>query len=417
MFIKILILIGIILLIVFGFQIRGSYHKQEQYTISVIPINKGLNTLSINSLVASYPSILYVGTKEGVFKSIDRGDSWLPINEGLGDFHEIKKLQYVEEMDNSDTIYLLTAGILFRSKNGGIRWERVTPFYCIQNKRRITFPSVKDFFISDAETATWQTSIYALTYGKAPSLEEMKKGEQLYDKIYVANHKFLRGCGLKINDLCEEDLCEDWFSSPYVRNYSFDSPAGGLEKILIIDEYRGIILGRETGPIFFLSKDRGNSWRWLNFNEFGEDVSVLDVRSSVWYAKGNIKYIYASIKTEKGKLFLKSEDYGDTWKEVSRGERIPEIFITSCYSGSGCNITGFTRIGKNYYLVRSTDYGKSWKISKNFLPEEIVERALTINLPLSTFFFDTFVSDPELENTLYLGTKNRGVFRIVISKE
>ncbi len=415
--VKILILTGVILLIILGFWLFNPY-KQEQYTITVTPINKGLNNLSVNSLIASYPSVLYIGTEGGVFKSIDRGDNWFPINEGLGSFNKIKKLQHVEDIESNKIIYLLTAGVLFRSENDGIEWKHIIPLSCVQNGEKIIFPTIKDFFISDAEPVSWETAVYALTYGEIPP-EEIKEGKvwQVYDKVYVANHKFLRGCDLEIDYLCEEGLCQDWFSSPYFRNYSFDSPVGGLEKIFVLDEYEGIILGEATAHRFYISKNRGESWQQFNFNDSGENISILDLKPAEWYTKEGIKYIYASIKTENGKIFLKSRDYGNTWEELSKGEKVPEVFITKYFSGSGAYITGFSRIGRDYYLVRSIttapiDSGKSWKISENSLPEEIVNNALMTDLPLSVFLSGVFVSDPELKDVLYIGTKNRGVLRI-----
>jgi len=395
--IQILIPVGIILLIGLVFWV---YNKQEKYIISVTSINKGLTTLSVNSLIASRPSILYAGTEDGgVFKSIDRGENWFLINKGLGDFNKIKKLQYFTDIEGNDIVYLLTAGLLFRSENGGLEWELVTPYFCIQNDKKIRFPSFNNFLISDVG---WESAVYGLTFIIPKELDE-----GISYKMYVTNSKFLRGCG-KDDYLCQEKLCEDWFSSSHFP-YSYSSDTPRLDAISLLDEYDGTILGRSFST-FYISQ-WGRNWDELNFNEFGKNVEILDLKAPVWYSEDYKKYLYASIKTESGNLFLESKDYGGTWKKLSEGKEIPEIFITHC--DTDCYITGFTKEG---YLVRSTGEGKgkNWKVSVNHLPEEVISWAWSTNLPLSRFFSETFIPDPELENVLYIGTRSRGVLRIEI---
>jgi len=62
-------------------------------------ISKGLGTLediSINSIAIDpkYPNIVYTGTNKGVFRSLDKGATWKPFNNGLPDFdREIKTIR------------------------------------------------------------------------------------------------------------------------------------------------------------------------------------------------------------------------------------------------------------------------------------------------------------------------------------
>jgi photosystem II stability/assembly factor-like uncharacterized protein len=64
-----------------------------------------------------HPATLFVGTEgAGVYRSDDGGESWQPVNEGLGELHV-----YGLAMDPSspDTIYVSTAAAVFKTKTGG----------------------------------------------------------------------------------------------------------------------------------------------------------------------------------------------------------------------------------------------------------------------------------------------------------
>ena len=47
-----------------------------------IPINKGLTTLSIQAMVGGNDGALYVGTSTGVFRSDDQA-TWVAVNQGM----------------------------------------------------------------------------------------------------------------------------------------------------------------------------------------------------------------------------------------------------------------------------------------------------------------------------------------------
>jgi photosystem II stability/assembly factor-like uncharacterized protein len=47
-----------------------------------IPLNKGLASLAVQVLIGSGDKGLYVGTSSGVFRS-DDGASWMAVNQGL----------------------------------------------------------------------------------------------------------------------------------------------------------------------------------------------------------------------------------------------------------------------------------------------------------------------------------------------
>jgi len=87
-------------------------------------INNGLTNTAVNALAIdpTNPSILYAGTKGGVFKSTDWGENWNAINNGLTNTHV---WTLAIDSSNTDIIYAGTNGGVFKSTNGGGGWSAV----------------------------------------------------------------------------------------------------------------------------------------------------------------------------------------------------------------------------------------------------------------------------------------------------
>jgi hypothetical protein len=57
---------------------------------------------------------------EGIFKSVDGGTSWTPVNDGLGSF---SIFALAVDPQNTSVLYAGTSSGVFKSANGGARWE------------------------------------------------------------------------------------------------------------------------------------------------------------------------------------------------------------------------------------------------------------------------------------------------------
>src|SRR5262249_20078248 len=68
------------------------------------------------------PEILYVGTEQGIFKSMNAGEQWIAINKGLAD-SSIETLAI--DPKTSSTLYTGTSHGIVKSMNGGGRWTPV----------------------------------------------------------------------------------------------------------------------------------------------------------------------------------------------------------------------------------------------------------------------------------------------------
>ena len=82
------------------------------------------NILGVNSLVIdpTTSSKIYVGTDHGVFRSIDRGESWTSANTGLV-AGSITKMAI--DATNTSTLYAAAFDGIFKSTNSGIGWVSI----------------------------------------------------------------------------------------------------------------------------------------------------------------------------------------------------------------------------------------------------------------------------------------------------
>lgn len=79
---------------------------------------------TITALVSdlSNPQILYASSADGVFKSIDAGDSWQAMNTGLTD---TKIAALALHPTQPSRVYAVTAsGTVWRSMDGAATWQR-----------------------------------------------------------------------------------------------------------------------------------------------------------------------------------------------------------------------------------------------------------------------------------------------------
>jgi hypothetical protein len=71
-------------------------------------------------------SILYTGTRKGVYKTLNFGDTWFPMNSGLGADSSNVTVVTIDE-DNPDILYVGTSsGNVYRSDNAGGVWTNVS---------------------------------------------------------------------------------------------------------------------------------------------------------------------------------------------------------------------------------------------------------------------------------------------------
>lgn len=68
--------------------------------------------------------------KGGIYKSIDRGESWFPVIQGLGNL-DVRRNSFEIDPNNPDTLWVGVGTGVYRSNNGGKSWEqKIEGIYC-----------------------------------------------------------------------------------------------------------------------------------------------------------------------------------------------------------------------------------------------------------------------------------------------
>jgi len=82
-----------------------------------LPANRTVNGFAVDP---ENPKVMYVAMRDGLFKSIDAGETWKPMTK------ELKNLAAVTvNPKQSKEIYVSTAdGVIFKSTDGGMTWMR-----------------------------------------------------------------------------------------------------------------------------------------------------------------------------------------------------------------------------------------------------------------------------------------------------
>lgn len=126
---KNLIIGVIVLLVIIGLSIYFLSSKNSgTEELKWKTVNTGLTTLQINTISENptNQNILYAGANPGIFKSIDGGESWFAINNGLSSpLPNIKKIIYspgLSEFDKESLFALSDIGELFETLDGGNNW-------------------------------------------------------------------------------------------------------------------------------------------------------------------------------------------------------------------------------------------------------------------------------------------------------
>lgn len=82
-----------------------------------LPANRTVNGFVVDPV---NPKVMYVAMKDGLFKSSDAGGTWKPLGNGLKDLAAV-----TVNPKKANEVYTATMqGIIFKSADGGTRWER-----------------------------------------------------------------------------------------------------------------------------------------------------------------------------------------------------------------------------------------------------------------------------------------------------
>ena len=82
-----------------------------------LPTNRTVNGFAVSS---ADPRVMYVAMRDGLFKSVNAGETWRAVGQGLRDLAAVAL-----NPRKPDEVYASTTdGTIFRSADGGATWER-----------------------------------------------------------------------------------------------------------------------------------------------------------------------------------------------------------------------------------------------------------------------------------------------------
>jgi len=80
-----------------------------------LPTKRTVNGFAVNPLD---PKVMFVATRDGLFRSADAGESWKPVGHGLRDMAAV-----AINPKRPNEVYAITAdGAIHRSTDGGLTW-------------------------------------------------------------------------------------------------------------------------------------------------------------------------------------------------------------------------------------------------------------------------------------------------------
>ena len=304
----------------------------------------------IFALYATPEGVLFAGTNgAGIFRSIDLGDSWTPVNTGLRDEPGEGYISIAAFAQKRNMLYAGTTGGLYESLNGGDTWHHV--------------PTLQGY-VSISGVVTIGARVYIGT---------------LQDGVWYS------------------DDGDSWMP----MNDGLGHPL--IRELLRI----GTTLVAGTADGAFRKRVNENSWTPINAGFVAQPIDMelinrariesgLDgplppqfpsgIRVDSFAAMENLLYIGILMDGEGG--LFRSDDEGDTWTRITAEDM---VHTAEALATSGTTLYASTFGGG---VFRSKDRGDSWTVVNNGLTHQVVSALLAVS-----------------KDTVFVGTMDGGVFR------
>lgn len=288
----------------------GGLKWSQQPFVSKRQSIKGLNIMDI-AVDPQNPSVIFIGSKKnGVFKSVDAGETWVKL-EDLNKILSVRADVYRIAVDpkNSDNVYAAafqgSRGIVVKSRDGGASF----------------------------------TQIYFAPEENKPVLDvKVDPNDSKY--IYIAT---AQGGVLQSRDYGQTWRVLEWFTG--IANNIAVNPRNSNEIYVTLD-YDG----------FFKSTNRGESW--INLTRTLDDYTYANRIQTIAIDPTNPSVIY--LGSHYG--LLRSENGGGSFRAVN--------LIVPSESLPALSIVINPKDGKTIYvsasseIYKTVDRGESWKIEK-----------------------------------------------------
>ena len=290
----------------------GGIYKSVNGGQTFLPVNNGINSIQFYTLAShpSDPDILYGGSQDnGGFRSANRGATpWVDKVTGDG-------VKCFVDYSNPDVVFIATSfGTLSRSINGGITWTEVVS----ENMDSTAF-----------RAQYWQNPVNPnFIYGAYKR------------RIYKSANKG-----------------DTWF-------YTTSAPITNVEISAVaqskVSPGNMMLITRDIPASIYRSMDEGFTWIDITANLTFEGASLMNIQADP--SDGQIFYLMRGSYTT-GQV-LKTMDFGNSWTDISSDlPKVPadDIFVDTAS-------VGVLFVGNDFGVYRTTNSGGSWSRLGNGFP-------------------------------------------------
>ncbi len=363
------------------------------------------------------PTILYAGTSQGIYRSVDRGDSWNPVNEGLT---LLDARSLAVDPNNPQIVYAAIFGAgVFKSLDGGAHWipsmegfQNLDAHYAAsivvdpQDSSRI-FVGGSEFYISGDAGKHWvkpdsqahmsavSISVYPLNsqimYVSAGRIYKTDSGGAGWIPCFTIGEPFNSTLVVAVHpsnpDMVLASLTPSGIQRSADGGKTWQTSAGtpgSMIVALVFDRlHPTTVYAGTSGDGIYRSTDAGISWSAAgNRSPHGFIRDVL-------FEPGNSSAIYAA--TYGGGVF-KSDNGGQEWRASSHGLRSVQVHAL----GIDPQKHTVLYVGTDGGIFKSLDDGLTWQARNEGLTGSVVS-ALTIR-----------ADNPDI---VYAGTNGAKVFK------
>lgn len=367
------------------------------------PVNNGLldeGPPDIQTLVIDpqNPQILYTGKSHvlsppGLFKSTNGGTSWQPSGAGLPDNGDVYDL--VIDPQTPQTLYALTCCYgIYKSTNGGNNWSALNP--------TPGSPGPGDLVIDPQSPQTLYLLSNVALYKSLDGGDHWDVASNDFDlglaSILVIDPQTPQTLYAVIVELVS--INPDTYTTRLLKSVDGGSQWKPVDNSQLNTKVNELAIDPQTPQTIIAATDDGvyksttggSNWLAINDGIPGRPVQALvinPVTPQILYAG---IHGYGLIEGGRQKGVYKSTDGGDHWQAANSGltnKLISALAITpetvpTLYAGT-----------YDLGLFKSTDGGHSWVIADNGLPE---------------LYIQAFIFDPNTPATLYVSTGS-GLFK------
>ncbi|MEW5768066.1 MAG: hypothetical protein AB1797_10680 [bacterium] len=346
----------------------GGVFKTINGGVSWDPVNEGLASLDIRCLFITPDNSghLYLASAEGIYHSLDGGANWQKKDRGLGT-PDVRFIALART--NPELLYAAGYNGVYKSEDSGNNWSL-----------SLNTPDVRSIAIDPRNPEI----VYAATWGgiyktiSGGTKWDKLNGELSRDKVWSVTIDPLDSktvyIGLDKGGIYKtSDGGENWTS----QNLGLTD---NDIRCLVIDITAGVeYVGTFGGGVY--KRQRGKeTWQPINTGLSNTKVRSLSLDSD---------FIY--VGTNGGGIF-KSNNGGLSWEEINKG--ITNTYVQALTAGDGGILYAGIDFGGGVY--KSSDGGKSWEARSEGIMNNTLEDLLAV---------------PDNTEVVYAGTYSQGAFR------